>query len=184
MAVYPSDVAFVKGSLWSGENVIATATERRFGPGMSLLNPTTMVITDRRVLIVNRNLMGLRKDIETIPFNMIASVRLENGIISSSVYLRVGGYSSPGEQGFLKKGEQEGQLSGLHKSDAKAISDYLEKVITEGTRLEGAEAEDEGRDSLPRAQQTDGYITCPKCRGRNPPDAAFCETCGTRLQRK
>lgn len=130
MAIYQKDIDAIKKHLWADEEVHVTATQRKIGPGGSLITPTTVVLTNKRILILNRATFGLRKDIEAIPYSMVASVRIENGFISSSVFLRVGGYTSQGERGFLKPGEQEGEISGLRKIDAVALSDFVERVIS------------------------------------------------------
>jgi hypothetical protein len=133
MTIHPEDVQVAKDRniLWTEETVMVTATERRVGPGGSLITPTTVVATDKRMIIINRATFGIRTDYEAIPYNRITSVRMEKGIISSSVFLRVSGYSSPGagEQGFLKPGEQEGEISGLRQQDAKDLSDFIGKMI-------------------------------------------------------
>ncbi len=51
-----------------------------------------MIVTNKRIIIINRATLGIRKDFETIPFTQITSVRLEKGIISSSVFVRVMGF--------------------------------------------------------------------------------------------
>ncbi len=186
MVVHPGDVEFAKKWFWQDETAIVTATQRRLGPGMSLINPTTVVVTNKRILIINRATLGLRKDVETIPFNRVTSVRVENGFISSSVYLRVSGYSS-GEQGFLKPGEDEGQIDGLHQQDAKDLADYVDKVISgeisSGSQPDMPTAPQQAPQPQRPARQTSSSVTvyCPKCKARNDSAAAFCEMCGAKL---
>lgn len=193
MAVYAQDLDVAKSSLWPEETVQVTATQRLVGPGGALINPTTVVATDKRLLIINRATLGARKDIETIPYNSIASVRLENGLISSSVFIQVAGYVSPkGSQGFLKPGESEGEIPGLRKIDAKALSDFLTKMIS-GVYPEtspGPQTQDapQGMPGRPvrHQQQTaqsgsGAAIYCQKCGAKNPIDAQFCTKCGAKI---
>jgi hypothetical protein len=184
MPIYPQDVAIAKSQLWSDETIQVTATERRIGPGGSLITPTTIVITDKRLLIVNRATLGLRRDVESIPYSSIASVRLEKGLISYSVFIRVSGYSSPGERGFLKSGEQEGEISGLHKADAKAIADYIERVTSGYAPVQPPQAQSQpysGQGGSAPSGGSGGYSYCNKCGAKNPMNAKFCSGCGAKL---
>lgn len=160
----------VKDLLWPGETVEVTVKQRRIGPGGSPTNPTSVVATDKRMIIINTATMGIRKDYEVIPYRQITSVRLENGIISSSVFVRVQGYDR--DQGLLKGGKEEGEIDGLSNKDAKMLSDYLNKKISETSEI----IENPDTDSKPGA-----YKFCSKCGTKNDEGAAFCGKCGTKL---
>ncbi len=178
MTIHIEDVDYAKSKklLWAEETVMVTATERRIGPGGHLITPTTVIATDKRVIIINRTTLGIRNDYEAIPYNRITSVRLEKGIISSSVYMRVEGYTSPGEEGFLKPGEQEGEIPGLRGGDAKALSDFIEKTIAGVTPGQMA-----GASSAGQAQGGAGSIYCSKCGAKNSIGAKFCSACGAKI---
>ena len=186
MAVYPEDVSAAKKFLWPEETVYVTATQRKVGPGGALINQTSVVATDKRLMIINRETLGVRKDVETIPYNSIASVRLENGLISSSVFIVVAGYVSPkGEQGFLKPGESEGEIGGLHKADAKALSDFVQKMIVGMSPSEMQGNRGAGSGNQPQDGQqgaAGGYVFCSKCGTRNDMSAKFCTNCGAKLK--
>lgn len=181
MVVYPEDMNVAKKYLWPEETVYVTATQRKIGPGGALINQTSVVATDKRLIIINRETLGVRKDVETIPYNRIASVRYEGGIISSSVFVVVSGYvSPPGEQGFLKKGESEGEIGGLHKTDAKALSDFIQKMIV-GVMPEEMNSGTPSQDGAQSAAHGT-YTYCPKCGTKNANDSKFCTNCGAKLK--
>ncbi|MGC8571899.1 MAG: zinc-ribbon domain-containing protein [Candidatus Micrarchaeia archaeon] len=209
MAIYQKDVNVAKKYLWQDEQIQVTATQRKIGPGGSLITPTTVVLTNKRILLINRATFGLRKDVESIPYSMVASVRVENGFISSSVFLRVGGYSSPGERGFLKPGEQEGEISGLRKIDASALADFVERVISNEIPVESVytiqqnsasnfvdnsintvNTVKKGKDKKAKvntspkdtASNSGSYIYCNKCGAKNDINANFCSQCGAKLK--
>ncbi len=178
MAIHQEDVDLAKAQLWPDEQIQVTATERRVGPGGDVVNPTTVIATDKRIIIINRNMAGIRKDFESIPYNKVTSVRFEKGIISSSIFLRVEGYTSSGEQGFMKPGEQEGQIGGLRGDDAKALADYIDKQISGDITT--------GSNAMPSPAQKaggGGYIFCAKCGAKNSIDSKFCSKCGAPLGR-
>ena len=123
MQVDPEELKVVKDILWQGEQVRGTFKQRMIGPGGSVTVPTSVIVTDSRVIIINRATLGFRKDYEVIPYQRIASVRLEKGIISSTVFIRVEGYDR--DTGLLKGGREEGEIDGLHNKDAQDLADFL-----------------------------------------------------------
>lgn len=168
MAIEQEDVDPIKGDLWDDERVILTVRQRRVGPGGSVITPTSVVATNKRIIIINREVLGFRHDIESIPYDHITSVRWEHGIISSSVFLRVSGFST--EKGFLKgTSDQEGEIDGLNNNDAKELSDYVEKMLA---------GEENGKDQEQKAG-AGGF--CSSCGARLEPGAQFCSKCGKKV---
>ena len=171
MGVNQSDVSAAKSILWPDEKVEVTVRQRRVGPGGSVATPTSVLATDRRLIILNRANLGIRQDYEVIPYKQVASVRLEHGLISSSVFIRVQGYDV--DRGLLKNGKQEGEIDGLNNKDAQALSDYINKKL-------------EDSDSVPESDETDsgvgGFTYCTKCGTKNPASAKFCSKCGSPLK--
>lgn len=162
----------VKEILWAGENVELVVWQRSVGPGGSVVTPTSVVATDKRIIIVNRTSLGMRHDFEVIPYRQIVSVRLEQGIISASVFIRVQGYER--EAGLLEHGKEEGEIDGLTKADAMALVDLINRRITD----------ENPRQPAPQAGAVAGSVYCSSCGARNPADGAFCTKCGAKLQKK
>ena len=185
MTIHQNDLKLAKSLLWQNETVMATATQRRAGPGMNPVNPTTIIATDRRIIVVKRATFGLRKDIETIPYDRVTSIRVEKGFFSASLYLRVSGYTAPGaESGFMGKGEQEGEIDGMYKNDAKDIGDYLNKIVT-GMIERGAPPTPEPQRGGIRIGDSpmEKPVYCPYCGSKNDPGSVFCDKCGKKIER-
>ncbi len=175
MAINQSDVDIVKEQLIEGENVLLTANQRRIGPGGSATTPTTVVATDKKVILVNRATLGIRKDFEIIPYRQITSVRLESGIISSTVFIRVQGYDR--DQGLLKNGREEGEIDGLGKNDAKQLADIINKMLVTGP------VEEFGQNSGVTPSGAGGSIYCQSCGAKNSLSSKFCASCGKQLKK-
>ncbi len=169
MAVNPKDVEAVNKILWPDEKVEITVRQRHVGPGGSITTPTSVIATDKRVIILNRASFGIRQDYEAIPYSQIASVRLEHGVISSSVYVRVMGYDV--DKGLLKNGRQEGEIDGLNNKDAQELADYINRKV--GDLQSGANVQQSADTSS---------VYCTKCGSPNPASAKFCAHCGAKLQ--
>ena len=163
MAIDNEDVEIVKKILMDGETVGITATQRRVGPGGSILTPTTVVCTNKRIIIVNRATLGIRMDYESIAYKQVTSVRFESGIINGSVFIRVQGYDK--DKGLLKGNREEGEIDSLRKADAKLIADYVNKMISGEGLQEGS---GEG-------------VFCTKCGAKNGSGSLFCSSCGEKL---
>ncbi len=177
MAVDLKEAEAVKGLLWPDEVVEETVKQRMLGPGGAVTTPTSVIGTNMRLIIVNRATLGLRKDYEVIPYRQITSVRLEHGIISSSVFIRVQGYDR--DKGLLKNGKEEGEIDGLHSKDANELADYLNKKISQG----GAEPQPQARaEEKAQADSSIGaYVYCSNCGYKDSVGAKFCDNCGAKL---
>lgn len=174
MVIEQEDVNLVKKELWPDEVVELTARQRRVGPAGDLINPTSVVATNKRIIIVNKTTLGIRKDFESIAYKQITSVRMEKGIISSAVFVRVEGYDT--DKGFLKgSGRQEGMIDGLNNTDAKLLSDWIEKMIS-GEIPDGGPA----LRANTGAQGAKGSF-CENCGAMLPPGAKFCTRCGAKV---
>ncbi len=167
MAVDRAEVSALKGILWPDEKVLITVRQRRVGPGGSITTPTSVIATDKRILIVNKATLGMRKDYESIPYGEVTSVRLEHGMISSSVFIRVQGYSR--EAGLLKNGKEEGEIDGLRNSDAAELADHINQIL-DNIAFAGVQH-----------PQATPNLFCTKCGAKNLPDSAYCGKCGARI---
>ncbi|MDE1868902.1 MAG: PH domain-containing protein [Candidatus Micrarchaeota archaeon] len=166
----------LKGILWPGESVELAVEQRRIGPGGSVTTPTTVVATDKRLMIINKATLGIRQDYEVIPYKQITSVRLEHGVISSSVFIRVQGYDR--DKGLLKSGKEEGEIDGLRNRDASALADALNRRVNMNQPVVGAGAAQQNSKAEPGA-----YIYCSSCGARCNVDAKFCSSCGAAIHR-
>ena len=134
------------------------------------------MLTNKRIIIVNRASMGLRQDYEVIPYTAIVSVRLEHGMISSTVFIRVQGYEN--DKGLLAGGKQEGEIDGLKNKDAIEFADFVNKKLEERLDAQSViEKQVEGHvDSSPGS-----YVYCTDCGSKNIASAKFCSKCGAAL---
>ncbi len=179
MQIDATELRLAKKILWPQEEVEGTIKQRRFLPGGSLITPTTVVVTDKRLIIINRASLGLRQDYEVVPYTAIVSVRLEHGIVTSTVFVRVQGYDT--DKGLLASGKQEGEIDGLKNKDAVELTDYLNKKLEE--RLDAAaEMEKDVQDKVQHPDTSVGsYIYCNNCGTKNKASAKYCSKCGSLL---
>ncbi len=95
-----SEIDRVKNMLDAAEIIKAVARQSKIMPGGKLITPKTIFATDKRLLIRDPNLLGLRSDVDAIPYSQINNVKLEKGVFTSKVMIK-SGYFNSDEQGYI-----------------------------------------------------------------------------------
>jgi hypothetical protein len=86
------------------EEVFVVARQSRLKPGGSHFTPNIVFATDRRIIIKDPSMLGMREEVVVdIPYDMITSVRLDKGVFSSNVIFRAPGLRSTGRLGMIEK---------------------------------------------------------------------------------
>ena len=85
------------------EEVFVVARQARLRPGGSKFTPNIVFGTDRRIIIKDPSMLGMRENVVDIPYDMITSVRLDKGVFSSSVIFKAPGLINSGRRGELDK---------------------------------------------------------------------------------
>lgn len=85
------------------EEVFVVARQSRLKPGGSKLTPNVVFATDRRIIIKDPSMLGLREDIVDIQYDMISSVRIDKGMFSSNIMFKAPGLVNSSRRGKLDK---------------------------------------------------------------------------------
>jgi hypothetical protein len=116
------------------EKVRFVAKQSRMKPGGSALaTPNIVFATDKRVIIRNPTMLGMRENIEDIPYDKMTSVKLEKGIFSSTILIRAPGLSEMSRvskhSGLIAWGRgEDGQIDALSKDKGEGLF----RIIREG----------------------------------------------------
>jgi hypothetical protein len=116
----------ISSLIFPDERLIVHAAERPLHGGV--LNPTVVMVTDQRTIIVNRKYLRLKSDITFIDHANVVSFRVVHGLVFSSVWIRQQG-ASDSEHVFIGVGE--GEIRGLSRADTNAVAN----AISHFTRL-------------------------------------------------
>jgi hypothetical protein len=126
------------------EEVFVVARQSRLKPGGSAFTPNIAFGTDRRIIIKDPTMLGLRENIVDIPYDMISSVRIDKGVFSSNIIFKAPGLISSGRRGKLDKiMERYGDTSGLAGEEGiitaipKNKAEDLLEVIRSGMDRDG-----------------------------------------------
>ncbi len=122
-------------NILGGEEVLGVARQRRISG--AVISPTVVILTSKRVVIVNRFLGGVKSDISLISHHEIVGLRVAHGILFSSIYVRMRG--SAGEIGKVFKSEkEEGEINGLGREEADALFKKLSVIVDDHRKGRGS----------------------------------------------
>lgn len=77
------------------EKVLVVAKQSRIKPGGSHFSPNVVYATDRRIILRDPSMLGLKQEIIDIPYNVITNAKIEKGILSASVIFNAPGLFNP-----------------------------------------------------------------------------------------
>jgi hypothetical protein len=121
------EIRKIANRLDQDEKVLFVAKQSRMKPGGSVLaTPNIVFATDKRVIIRNPTMLGMRENIEDIPYDKMTSVKLEKGVFSSTVLIRAPGLSEMSRlskySGLIAWGRgEDGQIDALPKNKAEQL---------------------------------------------------------------
>ena len=134
-----AEIRRIANRLDQDEKVRLVAKQSRMKPGGSALaTPNIVFATDKRVIIRNPTMLGMRENIEDIPYNKMTSVKLEKGIFSSTVLIRAPGLSEMSRvsksSGLIAWGRgEDGQIDALSKNKGEQLFTIIREGI-DGTK--------------------------------------------------
>ena len=97
------EIAKISHMLNPNEEVLVVARQSRLKPGGSKFTPNVIFATDRRIIIRDPSMLGLREDIVDIPYDMITSVRIDMGVLSANIIFKAPGLVNSSRRGKLDK---------------------------------------------------------------------------------
>jgi hypothetical protein len=133
------EIRRISNRLDQDEKVRLVAKQSRMKPGGSALaTPNIVFATDKRVIIRNPTMLGMRENIEDIPYDKMTSVKLEKGIFSSTVLIRAPGLSEMSRvsksSGLIAWGRgEDGQIDALSKDKGEQLFTIIREGI-DGTK--------------------------------------------------
>jgi hypothetical protein len=134
------EIRKIANRLDQDEKVRLVAKQSRVRPGGSALaTPNIVFATDKRVIIRNPTMLGMRENIEDIPYDKITSVKLEKGVFSSTILIRVPGLSEISRvsksSGLIAWGRgEDGQIDALSKDKGERLFTIIREGIDGGKK--------------------------------------------------
>src|ERR687885_1654033 len=133
------EIKKIRHMLNPNEEVFVVARQSRFKPGGSKFTPNVVFGTDRRIILKDPSMLGLRENVVDIPYDMISSVRIDKGVFSSNIIFKAPGLINSARRGKLDKlvmsdkdeikreqvGEQDGIITAIPKDKAEDLLEVI-----------------------------------------------------------
>ena len=111
----------IKTFLEAAEVIKAVARQSKFMPGGQLITPRTIFATNKRLIIRDPNTLGLRADIDSIPYSQINNIKLEKGAFTSEIRIKSGQFEN----------DEQGYIPAIPKKKASTIMGIINQYVRE-----------------------------------------------------
>jgi hypothetical protein len=101
-------------------------------PGGSILTPNTVIATDKRVIIRDPYMLGLKSDLIDIPYDVITSVKLQKGVFTSTILFKAPTMVNKSKLGLMDENisgedDQDGVIEALSKHKAEELLEIIRR---------------------------------------------------------
>src|SRR5918912_4282487 len=112
------------------ERVLLVARQSRIKPGGSHFTPNIIYATDRRIIIRDPYMLGIKENVVDIPYDIVTSVKLEKGLLSSTIRFKAPGLMSSTKLGMMDsivdgEDDQGGIIEAISKDKAQDILEII-----------------------------------------------------------
>ncbi len=121
------------------EKVLLVARQSKIKPGGSYFTPNTIYATDRRIIIRDPYMLGIKANVVDIPYDIITSLKLEKGLLSSTIRFKAPGLMSSTKLGMMDsivEGEDdpEGIIEAIPKDKAEDLLEIIRSGMQDSRR--------------------------------------------------
>jgi Bacterial PH domain/Short C-terminal domain len=132
------EISKISEMLNPDERVLLVARQSRIKPGGSHFTPNIIYATDRRIIVRDPYMLGIKENVVDIPYDIITSIKLEKGLLSSTIRFKAPGLMSSTKLGMMDsivdgEDDQGGVIEAISKNKAE---DLLE-IIRSGMQNDG-----------------------------------------------
>jgi hypothetical protein len=127
-----NEIKKIEKILNSDEKVLLVARQSRLMPGGSAMTPDNVIATDRRVIIRDPYMLGLKAELIDIPYDVITSVKLQKGVFTSTILFKAPTLLNKSKLGLLDENiggedDQEGVIEALPKEKAEELLEIIRR---------------------------------------------------------
>jgi hypothetical protein len=121
------------------EKVLLVARQSKIKPGGSYFTPNTIYATDRRIIIRDPYMLGVKTNIVDIPYDIITSLKLEKGVLSSTIRFKAPGLMSSTKLGMMDsvvegEDDHEGIIEAIPKDKAEDLLEIIRSGMQDDRR--------------------------------------------------
>jgi Bacterial PH domain/Short C-terminal domain len=132
------EISKIKEMLNPDEKVLLVARQSRIKPGGSLHTPNIIYATDRRIIIRDPYMLGIKENVVDIPYDIVTSVKLERGLLSSTIRFKAPGLMSSTKLGMMDslidgEDDQGGIIEAIPKDKAQDLLEIIRSGMQTGS---------------------------------------------------
>jgi hypothetical protein len=132
------EIEKVEKILSSDEKVLLVARQSRLMPGGSVLTPDTIIATDRRIIMRDPYMLGLKSELIDIPYDVITSVKLQKGVFTSTILFKAPSLVNKSKLGLIDENisgedDQEGVMEALSKDKSEELLEIIRRRMKESS---------------------------------------------------
>jgi hypothetical protein len=132
------DISKIAEMLDPDEKVLLVARQSRLKPGGSHFTPNIIYATDRRIIIRDPYMLGIKENVVDIPYDIITSIKLEKGLLSSTIRFKAPGLMSSTKLGMMDSiVDGEDDQGGIIEAIPKDKAEDLLEIIRSGIQNDG-----------------------------------------------
>ena len=122
------------------EKVLLVAKQSKIKPGGSYFTPNIIYATDRRIIIRDPYMLGIKANVVDIPYDIITSLKLEKGLLSSTIRFKAPGLMSSTKLGMMDsiiegEDDQTGIIEAIPKDKAEDLLEIIRSGMQDSRRL-------------------------------------------------
>ena len=130
------EISKITEMLNQDERVLLVAKQSRIKPGGSHFTPNIIYATDRRIIIRDPYMLGIKENVIDIPYDIITSLKLEKGLLSSTIRFKAPGLMSSTRLGMIDSivddGDEDNDQGGVIEAIPKDKAEDLLEIIRSG----------------------------------------------------
>src|SRR3712207_4119346 len=122
------------------EKVLLVARQSRVKPGGSHFTPNIIYATDRRIIVRDPYMLGIKENVVDIPYDIITSIKLEKGLLSSTIRFKAPGLMSSTKLGMIdsiidgEDNDQGGIIEAIPKDKAQDLLEIIRSGMQYATK--------------------------------------------------
>src|SRR5687768_3972108 len=135
------------------EIVLLVARQSKIKPGGSYFTPNTIYATDRRIIIRDPYMLGIKANVVDIPYDIITSLKLEKGLLSSTIRFKAPGLMSSTKLGMMDsiidgEDDQGGIIEAISKDKAQDLLEIIRSGMQSSTNRKSAPSKNQKSNEL------------------------------------
>jgi hypothetical protein len=123
------------------DKVLLVARQSRIKPSGSHFTPNIIYATDRRIIVRDPYMLGIKENVGDIPYDIITSIKLEKGLLSSTIRFKAPGLMSSTRLGMMDSiVDGEDDQGGIIEAIPKDKAEDLLEIIRSGMQDDGVKS--------------------------------------------